>query len=244
MTRGSPDGLIADSQYAAQITDNAYISNMLWGFSPIDSQGRIIYLDTFNNGLSGFTPHNSGSAILPVIKSDISYVPPFAVVCDPGTIVTNESFISRKQFMGLTKRIGIEFAVEWKNNVPNVSSIIDYNPLGFPSQVGGIMYSHVTQAWQIYDKISGWATFNSAGLPPVNSSIWVQVKLVCDFSTGKYIRAYVGDQLFDLSAFTLGNGTVSTDYDGYLYSDLRANSYGAGCDTGRFGYFLLTKDEP
>lgn len=248
MARGTPDDRIVETFLAGQISDVSYVANMLWGFAPIDSQGRVIFFDTFNNGLGAWDTRVSGVGVLPkiVTGANVSMIfsPPNAVQMDPSATVGGESFAIRKQYMGKTTRLGAEAVVELNNTVGSYQMMMDYNPIGYPAKLGSIRFDHAAGAWQVFDGNLSWQTFYNAGVPPASTRMHVQVKFVCDFATAKYVRAYIGDQFFDLSQYVLGGSVVTTNYDGYLYSDMRNYSYGAGTTPGVYGYYLLTKDEP
>jgi len=119
MARGTPDGRIETQQFAAQVSDVAHVNNMLWGFSPIDSKGRVIYFDTFNNGLGGWRKDSSGGALDPMVVAPADYVfsPPNACSMDAGTTAGHRSFLYRDIFAGKSERLGFEIGFKFNNSI-------------------------------------------------------------------------------------------------------------------------------
>jgi len=252
MPRGTPDGKIEDLKFAGQASDLASVSNNLWGFSSISGQGRVNYMDTFNNGMNGWkqTLQGGGSA-LPALISSINppetiFSPPCSVVLSSGVVAGSRSLLERRQFLGTAPRVGLEAAVLFDNTSPDYGLILDYNCIGFnQAYYGVIRFSHAAGAWQVYNSSGAWSSFYVPGVIGAGVSLWIQIKFVCDFSTGRYVRAFVGDQIFDLSAIEMLTPAIFTaTYRGYLYMQVRAESYGAGSQPGYIGYVLSTKDEP
>jgi len=246
MPRGTPDGRIETQQFAAQVSDVAHVNNMLWGFSPINGQGRVIYFDTFNNGLSGVGLSSTGAGIAPALYTggaglgDV-FSPPYCCKMNPGTVVNDRSFLFREFYAGNSKRLGIEFAVSKNNLTPTFRAQIDYSALGFSPWLGVINFDEPSDVWQIWRGGGVWTTFYSPVASPTNR-MHMQVKLVMNFETGYYVKAFIGDYEFDLSAYTMGPSLSS--YPGYFISTITAVSRGAGTVPLNLGYILITKDEP
>jgi len=243
MARGLPDSGITSALYASQVVDPSYTANMLWGFSPIDSQGRVLYLDTFNNGLGGFRLYNQGAGLIPAIVDPVvdtsfaAYSPPYAVKLNPGTVSNDRSFMAREMFAGRATRLGLEAGV-WMNDVcGNFRITIDYKPIGGNPYQAILQYTRPN--FQIWTP-SGFQTISTMSIPGA-TGFNIQVKFVGDWSTGKYVRAFIADQSFDLSSYSIAASVSSLT--GFLTSNFLALSYGVGTTSVFLGYYLLTKDE-
>lgn len=244
MPRGGPDGNLSSFSYAAQAVDPALIYQMLWGFSPIDGQGRPIYLDTFNNGLGGFGYDISGGATIPVLFSTplarVIFSPPNCVKLTPGVASGNLTGLFREMYLGANTRIGLETGVVLGSVTPNYFFRIDYRINASQKYAPILKYDHATTSWLL--ATSGGDinifTHNTTGI----SADHLQIKFVGDWSTGKYVRVLIGDNLLDVSSYSMP--TSGSTLDGFLISVFRAISYGAGTGDGYLGYILLTKDEP
>lgn len=244
MPRGFPDGDVSNYNYASRISDAAYVSQMLWGFTPIDSQGRIVYLDTFNNGLGGWAPTVSGAgAVAPTLHSGsfqgLIYSPPNAVLLQPGVTAGSLTGITREFYFGVSKRLGIEAAVRVSATSPNYYFRIAYRADNDHKYDAILRFDHATGTWKIELPSSVEQTIFTMNL---TSSAYQQVKLVADWNTGRYVRALIGENLIDLSSYSMRVSAVPSD--GIMSPTFRAVSYGAGTTDGYLGYALLTKDEP
>jgi len=247
MARGTPDARIQESTYAGQISDLAYIANMLWGFSPIDSQGRVTYLDTFNNGLGGFIYETNGGAAIPsLVNPGLSVItqvfcPPNMVKINAGVSSGDDVYIQRGMFWGINTRLGLEVALRCDTNSPNYIIRMDYMLDSTHSARCELNYNRAAGNWRIQVAGGGYQNIYGMSMAGIGNR-WVQVKVVADWSTKKYMRAFIGERFFDISAYTMYNLTFSTAGD--FFTSIGAASYGAGSADGYIGYVLLTKDEP
>ena len=251
MARGTPDGKIADFRYASQATDLASVYSMLWGFSPIDGQGRVMYFDTFNNGLGGWKTSTTGAAVAPLlaIPQQMTFSPPNAVFFSPGITNGDQAQIYREMYFGKSLRLGIEcgygapFTAGSKCANPRLT--LDYNPTAFSPWFGGLTFNAAAGEWRVLTGTSGTPTetaFFTAGTPSTTMGLLIQIKVVMDFSTGKYVRAFIGDQDFDLSAYSMR--TSSSSYNGWAIAAFKGISHGATTLSFWLGYMLITRDEP
>ena len=243
MPRGTPDGRIESQQFAAQVSDVAHVNNMLWGFSPINGTGRVLYFETFNNGLNGWGKTQTGAALVPALASPASYVysPPNCAVLNSGVTANDLSKIYREMYAGKSLRVSIEMGTNFSAGVqPRFS--IDYKPIGYNPFFGAIRFSQSAGAWQVLTNGPTWNSFYVPGAPPGAQGMLIQIKLVMDFSTGNYVTAFIGDQDFDLSAYIMF--TSSSAYTGLLIAEVRHDSKGAGATALQVGYVLVAKDEP
>jgi len=246
MPRGTPDGNATIYGYAVKEIDPAAIYQYLWGFSPIDGAGRLVYLDTFNCGLGGFRLLSSGGGLDPVISNQDStfpfFVPPNVCNLDPGGTNDGRSQLARELFFGKTKRIGLEVGLTVNNSVHDFFCQCDYNPVSGSPYTGGF-YLNVQNG---YIRTSPETTpiqyiyQNGAAFP--TNIFMIQIKIVMDFSTGKFVRALIGDQLFDISDYPLSPS--SSSLEGYATTFFSGYSLGTALNPVKLGYVLITKDEP
>lgn len=245
MARGAPDGKIDTYQYASQFSDPSRVADVLWGFSSLDGRGRIVYFDTFNNGLNGWRTQKTGAGILPALSNSIGFTmfPPNCVSLNPGTVSGDTSEMYRVMHLGKSQRIGIE-AGFYFNAYVQPQLTIDYNPNQGNPYYGRVRFENSLSAWQVLlnNGTGTYQTFNVPGVPPGSFGMFMQVKLVMDFSIGKYVRALIGDEFFDLSAISMSSSTSS--YNGALIANVRNKSLGAGTNELLIGYVLITRDEP
>lgn len=248
MPRGGPDGTLQPYGFASQVKDIGAIYQMLWGFAPIDSQGRPIFLDTFNNGLAGWLTGHTGAGNNPILNSGnpqgVVFSPPNCVEFNPGIVLSDLSTMVRSGYLGQNTRLGLEVGFMITLTSPDYVFVLDYLPITGLGGAGYIKFSHSFHAWQYWNG-SSFVTFYDPGtitIPGNNFGVFVQAKFVADFAAKKFVRVFIGDQSFDMSSISLANTGVA--WKGSILATLRCDSYGAGSSSGYYGYCLLTKDEP
>ena len=253
MPRGSQDGSAQAYGFASQETDVGAVYQYLWGWSPIDSQGRPFYLDTFNNGVDpGWRLSWVGAGVAPSIVSGggLAYSPPNSVQLNPGVVANDRSYFFREMYMGTTLRLGFEAAIRLYPDAPETRIQFDYKPASVVN--GGLpilRWLPSAGAWQLWTA-GGWVSVFIAGALPASQPIWIQVKIVADFSMlntfgggrGKYVRLLIGDQIIDTSGLVM-DASLSA-YNGLLIATVTGVSTGAGSNVSQIGYVILTKDEP
>lgn len=245
MSRGGPDGNLQPYNYAGNQADISLVSQMLWGFAPVDGQGRVWYLDTFNNGLGGVILASSGgSSTNPTLYTaqgvGAIYSPPNAIQLNPGADGSAFSYIMRKYYLGKNARIGMEMSIQWSDITPNYYMTMDYRIAGGNPYIPRLQFDNAAGNWKILTN-TGYVTIVHTGILAGNPMLQ-QIKMVVDFSAGKYVRALIGDNLIDLSQYTMQASVNS--FDGFCIATFGGVSFGAASSIGIIGYILLTKDEP
>jgi len=244
MPRGTPDGNATKYGFAVKEVDPAAIYQYIWGFSPTDGAGRLVYLDTFNCGLAGWGQAATGAGVVPeitTIDNGRIYSPPNAVKLNPGVVSGDLTWIYRTYFLGQSARIGFEAGFDFSDATPEWFFRIDYNNLNAVAYVPVLKFNHSTGWWQIQVLGGGWIDIFEMNISTVNIRL-MQIKFVGDWITGKYVRALIGDNLIDLSAYQMPLSVNSIE--GFVAYVARAVSFGAGTGYGILGYVLITKDEP
>lgn len=246
MPRGTPDGRIDTLSFAAQVTDTAYLGNVLWGFAPIDSKGRPYFLDSFNNGLGGWFASAFGAGAVPEIHTAYAwngfiFSPPNAVKFAPGVVANDNSQIARTYFLGVNRRLGFEAVIAQWNNAPNFTFFLDYRIDNTVKYTAALRYNAAAANWQISTP-SGWVSIFAQAVLPAGRVAHIPVKFVGDWETGKYVRALIGDSVIDLSTYSMPASTLPIDK--FITATIVAESRGVGTGLGYVGYVILTKDEP
>lgn len=247
MARGKPDGGFQQYLTGANISDLGWMTYMLWGFAPLDSLGRPVFLDTFNNGIGAWTAkHDGATAADPVLTTRHTFVAPSAVKFDAGLSgpvgAGTDSILTKLFQLRSPTRAGLEVAWDWEPGGCPFEQVMDYQFDATHFYEASIRYDPNLGQWLLQTNSGYLAIVNDAPPAGTISPAYVQVKLVADFSTGKYVRAIIGQQALDLSngvmpifTFTQTQGNLTIDLDAW------------GDGTREFhqaGYVLLTKDEP
>lgn len=250
---GFPDHGVPITQVAQITTDPGEIYTRLLGFAPTDGLGRVLFLDTFINGLAAWRIGNSGAGVLPALVGQEvgfanAFVAPLGVEFDPGPTSGGYSNMHSPHYLGQATRIGNEWAIQ----------LPAFGAGTFPQISISFAYRHFTQAngrlaelrWNV-NSDKKWAVNNNGsyvslantdmGIDSSYSDYWVQVKFVADWSTNKYVRLILGQTSFDLSTYTMP--TTSISVPGHATPAILVQSGGTSFPVNA-GYYLATQDEP
>lgn len=253
MTTGQPDGGVNQYGNASAASDIGSLTNYLWGFSPVDGRGRMVYMDTFNNGLSGWHPVYSGAGSAAAsLSNEINFMPPYSALLNAGTtgpLGNGFSEIVRSFQLSTSFRLGAEFSVQvggaGGDNVPGAYEMELFLGRGTDQYAGSMRLSVSDRKWQVYTP-SGYVDIPGADYPAGYFSsyetAYVQSKMVVDFSTGKYVRALIGENQYDLSSYDMATAPVASNEG---MATVAVFAWADGTNTnGRIGYVIFTKDEP
>ncbi len=235
-TRGAPDWLTPSYKVASPTIDLSEIASMLYGFSLLDQQGRLLLLDTFNNGLAAWFTTQGGAAAPPEITTDSpAFVAPNSVRLNPGVVLNDATQLDRTIVLGVSSRIGLEAAFETLATGGLVYITMLY---GTPAAdyLAQMRYDPTTAIWSV-NTPSGWADI----LTQTTTLAYVQAKLVADFGASTYLRAVIGEVVVPLTQYWLPTGTSIAD--GLLTTGFYVYSRGAGTTAVRLGLLAATRDE-
>jgi len=242
MPRGTPDGKAVTYETASQITDLGSHANYLWGFAPIDGRGRMVFLDTFNNGLGAWTIDNTNTSLIqndPADGRGYAFVPPYGVKFATGS--SGSAFLTRNLILGRGGNYGIEAAIPMRGENPKYNVFLNIRPFNLTNKIAGLIYDPTVNQWKLYTAAGDINLTSMQGNGSNPSPYWVQVKVVGDWNTGKYKRAIIGDSQYDISSHTMVTGGTSING----LSQARLEMYGvSGSVAGFVGYVLVTRDEP
>jgi len=244
MPRGLPDYGIPQYALATQSIDMATLVLAQTGICSIDGKGRIFYADNFHAGLSGFELASGGDGKNPYPATTHCYIPPLSMGMNAGSINGNGIAYAYKLFtIPDTNKLGIEVIVAGSNNNPityDVMVLYGYKDLaGYKWEL----------LWNTNDgtiSINKGGSFINIGTYYCNIAflVWTQIKLVCNLSNGTYDRLLLGSMGYNLSGYNAVNVSVPSKGLFEVWLQCRpALTYQAG-DYGRYGYVLVTVDEP
>jgi len=244
MPRGLPDYGIPQYSIATQSIDMATLMLAQTGICSIDGKGRIFHADNFHAGLSGFEPGSGGDGKNPYPATTHCYIPPLSMGMTPGTINGNGVAYAYKILtIPDTNKIGIEVMVGAGTSHPIIYDVM-------------VLYGYKDLAgykWEVkWNTNDGTISINVGGsfinigtyYPNASFWIWTAIKLVGNISTGKYDRLLVGNVGYNLSGYNAYNVSVPTKglFEMWLQC-WPALTYQTG-DYGRYGYVIVTVDEP
>jgi hypothetical protein len=239
-TSGGPDHGVLPYQTAMMTADSGDLAALALGFARIDGRGRVLFADLFAQGMQAWTPSRTpaGNGYDPILTSSYPvFISPNAIKLHPGPTAGQNAQLYRNLTLGQTTRLGIEAALfAFDTNGAKLTIQAQYSYAGTQYKAW-LSYDPPTSNWIITTDLGDVVILNL----PVNYS-WVQAKVVADFSTGKYVRALVGETELDLSAYNLVNNGASVG--GVASFAAIAFSQGAATTPVRMGAAIFTRDEP
>ena len=244
MPRGLPDYGIPQYSIATQSIDMATLMLAQTGICSIDGKGRIFHGDNFHAGLSGFELGSGGDGKNPYPATTHCYIPPLSMGMNAGSINGNGVAYAYKDItIPDTSKVGIEVMVGAGTSHP-----IIYDVMMSYSYIDGSGYK-----WEIkWNTNNGTISINVGGsfinigtyAPNISGWIWTPIKLIGNISNGKYDRLLLGNIGYNLSNYNATNIGILTKGTLEIYlQGWGGMTYQTG-DYGRYGYVIVTVDEP
>jgi len=244
MPRGLPDYGIPQYALATPSIDMATLFLAQTGICSVDGKGRIFYADNFHAGLAGFDTFNMGNGKLPYPTSTYCYIPPLSLGFNPGTYNGNGGAGVTKWFViPDTEKMGLEV---------NVAAGSDH-PVWYGIKLDYCYVDGSSKEWDVY-----WNTNNGAVQIHSNGQLitidtyyintygwyYVPIKFVVNVKSGKYDRLLIGNKGYNLSSYSYNTSYLTVK--GMLALQLYCIAVlpSTSGDYGRYGYIMLTVDEP
>jgi hypothetical protein len=240
MARGRPDYGITQYETSIANSDVGMLIIAMKGINSLDNKGKVIFFDTFSEGLYAWGIHKIGSGIEPVLSTARVEVSPASVAMEAGsTTVAGRSFLERILNMTGSSKIGLECGIYSEANSPKYDIQVEYDQDGLAYNAT-ITFDPGAKTLSI---ISGGAyaiiqTFSA--LPAIDG--WLSIKLILNLDLGYYDALVYGRQRIDLSAYPIDSGAIGREDVLKLNITARANS--VAVHTGYLGHVILTTDEP
>lgn len=243
MTRGQPDYDNPDLTIAVNKTDTGFLFPSLNGFSSVDSRGRIIWFDDFRNGVIRWIP-----------ESDAGGNNPYWVYLDKFSNGFHGSILFDPVVNGGLSGLYIQNVIEFSNAMGVEVALYMPTNSGRPRvtfQVARDNGSSYTTYFVINPTTGEIKVSSSSGetsvVTPSNidhiRNRWISLKLVANFNTGKLMRLFVGNGMYDLSAFSMVAGV--SGFKGYLLSEITCEATnGTNKQPIYLGNVIVTGDEP
>jgi len=192
MTSGSPDW--AGLRWKVEVVQRP---NLMY------PSGKIILYDDFETATStwGLIAAGGGTAEL---STAAAYSGQGSVHLIPSNNGTSYASMGRDGGMPLSNKVGIQFA--WCSDTDQLSlmRVIVTGWTIVYHWVGEVRYDHVNGKWQYYDSSGSWEDVpNGTQAQTAAGTTWHMMKLIVDYSTGKYVRLYSDADSWDLSDISM-----------------------------------------
>jgi hypothetical protein len=244
MPRGLPDYGIPQYALATPSIDMATLVLAQTGICSVDGKGRIFYADNFHAGTAGLELYVAGDAKYAYPATTHTYIPPLSLGMNPGTVNGGGRAEAYKILtIPDTPKIGLEVMV-----AAGTDHTVVYNfDLRYCYADG-----HAAIWWVTWDTGDGslWiysgTQFIKIDTYYINMAgwIWTPIKIVGNLETLKWDRLLIGNKGYNLSSYTSYPSTYPSKSMLLVWLSCSAKQASTAGDFGRYGYMILTIDEP
>ena len=239
--RGYPDYMNNAGLVTVRNLDTNDIYAALVKYNRIDSRGRILFVNNFQDGISSLYCNAGGDGIAPVHAYDYSLTDYGCLRLNAGTVGgSGNSYAYRYYFLNNAERIGMEFAVRLSTDTPDftIRHYLTENGVLYRSAIRILYNSHKIEINTPSGFVEVYDFHNYTG-----QGIYYYFKLVSDISTGYYKRLLFGRETIDISDYEISQIADTAEGFGYISPILTATA-GSIYHSTQIGYFLCTTDEP
>ncbi len=240
MGRGTPDYNRPEYTGAAQSVDLGQLLIANIGLPPLDGRGRLFMIETFNVNMGAWELYVIGDGSNPELSQAIAEKTPSSAKCDAGTLSLNgQSNMKHTFYLIDTLRIGVE------------AGILFYTAMA-TTRIQLSWYSGTTHYWSYIKHTpadgklllftdGGEVEIADIGTPPT-PYVWTPLKFVVDTATGGFVRAMVGMNEIDISAFTMAS-TPSVVLPS-VTCIIGNTAYNDDGNVAYIGHVFITLDDP
>ena len=238
--RDYPDGAAPIYQVAVKQSDLGQLFLAMTGFQPLDTRGRMIWLDTFGEGLKRWELAHGGDGADPVADTSYPFLGDVASKLDSGTLAGVGWSVQRARlFSDFGQRVGFEFMLRYASGTGRIVTNIYW--LRAADQTRGRLTIRPEDGEILVGPDTSLVSVGNVGTSGA-VAIWLPVKFVVDFDTEKLVRVMVGNSLIDLSSYDTIPTALTGNYQ--LVCEVNSYAWGAGNKVTYLGYGMVTLDEP
>ncbi len=240
MPRGLPDYYNPSTVVSQRVVDMTQILATLAGISPVDGRGRILYFDSFKDGLVGWTLANIGDGVIPVAYVNLSELPPVSARLDGGTLAGNgQSIMNRVGNVLDATGLGFEAGLYF-SSFDTVTNLNIYYHGASRILAANLQLISATGVCQI---VTGGVLTPIVTLGNLAAADgWIPVKLVADVANGVYSRLIVGQSQYDLTQALQDTGPSTVQ--GRIQVNLSVQGKSGTAGVNYLGHVFITTDEP
>lgn len=240
MPRGLPDYYNPDTVVSQRLQSLDGVVAAQLGLSPIDNRGRLIWFDRFGDGLAAWILGSTGTGNNPVCSIAESEIPPASAYLQAAAAApSGQSSMYRYMHVFGVSSMGLETSMLFNNTCGELYMGLSYdNSIHTYSAI--LYYYPGAHIFQIVDDVTN-RTIKTMPTPST-TGFWVPIKIVADVESGKWVRAVIGMDQFDLSGYSLQSvGSVYSGRAGINLISIMTSGSGAAT---YLGHIYLTTDEP
>ena len=243
MSRGGPDYGNPDYTFFTVETPTSDIVATLQGFSRLDNRGRVLWFEDWRNGVTRMIAdyNNTATQVQHTVAIGTGIGNHGVVKLDP---LANNGFagVIHHFVLPVSKRIGLEIGVQLSGSNGQISINLEHNYAGATRNAGVLRFQSNGASIAVQTSGGDQTFYTPASFTYLQDGI-ISVKFVIDVSTNKYVRAMIGNQEYDLSAYTLlasSNGLVGDTFISVYCEGTSATNR----QPVYVAYIIISGDEP
>ena len=201
--RGQPDyGMYAVKEVSASISDMGEVAARLGSIVTYDKRGDVVDFDNFESPvLKWQTARSINTAYVRLDSESVRSLAQAVKLYTPATIGAAASITRSFSTLG-SKRLGNEFSL----SKLDASCLLYLNflyadPDG--ARTAQLQISYADKTLSIVDADDNVIVIATYPAVTFNVMVFFSIKVVCDFTTNKYVRLLAGNYEYDISDYTI-----------------------------------------
>lgn len=240
MPRGLPDYYNPSTLVSSRMVDLTSVFSAAMGIPPLDGRGRIMWIDTFGEGVSAWRLDKDTDGVAAHAYGGFSEIAPLCAALGPGTKAKDGfSGIIRDTYLGTPTSLGFEIGFWFAGNNAYIQQEIQYfnnsqlmwMKVRIYGATGEVKLVHKTGEALIADLQSLFL-----------SRAWYTSKLVVDPVSKRGVRWLLGPTQYDISDYQMFTG--SGTYNLYTSNTVYVHPVTDGAQSVYLGHAILTIEEP
>ena len=240
MPRGLPDYYNPDTLVSQRLANVEEVVTAIQGIANLDNRGRTLYYDHFSEGVNGWYKQTIGDGVRPYASTKQAEIEPASFTMDAGTDSGGGITIVEKAFLIQDIRsAGLEIGFGYRPNGAVLTTYFSYDN-GSLRILPALIVDPDAKTISIMDGADPVIIYTISAAVALTS--WIPIKMVVDFATPAYVRLLVGQEQFDISAYT--PPSAASLLKGDFYARFVTNAIDDGINIAYIGHVTITIDEP
>jgi len=189
--------------------DNNELAARLGALSVQDRRGNLVWYDNFEGLSINWFEFAFGTGAGVALDSSKYWLGSQSLQIKTGDSTANTTYIQKYFSLPELARIGLECMVWLKDDECRFAHTF-YGFTGSQAYSASLRFTASTGVLEYWDVTSQWVEIDASVNWKEDVDMWLLMKLVIDWTTGKYVRAIVGDTEYNLSEYSYASAADAT----------------------------------
>jgi hypothetical protein len=243
MARGQPDYNVPEYTFFSIETPNSDLFSERMGFSRLDNRGRILWVDDFRNGINRWKVANDNGGANPIHF----FQTPFVLGYNGSVKINSQVNTGISEFFSdlilpVSRIMGFEVGLYLPSNYAQVEIVLSHKFSTSFGKGANLFITPATGEIVLHNGAGDHSVFTPSAIADLTNR-WVVIKVVADFSTGKYVRVMIGNTQYDVSNLDLDTGNIGL----VGATQIEVATLGTSATNKEpvyVGYVIISGDEP